>query len=137
MIIMVAMLAQKQRVGRGEQTGSWVAVQAARPLPAAVRSVRSVRLLGPMLGLLVLAAFIVLPSLITNANSVKLTGTMGFIIVGLSVGVITGLGGQLVARPVRASVPRAPSCRSRFRVAPGTSSARSSAPASPLPRSAS
>ena len=38
-IILVAMLLQKQVVGRSEEKGSWAAVQAARPLPAAIANV--------------------------------------------------------------------------------------------------
>ncbi|MDP9181698.1 MAG: ATP-binding cassette domain-containing protein [Actinomycetota bacterium] len=94
-IILVALLVQKQRVGRAEEKGSWAAVQAARPLPAAIRKVWTVRLLGPgMLATFVLL-FALLPLTITNATCVKLTGTFAFIVIGLSVGVITGLGGQL------------------------------------------
>jgi ABC-type branched-subunit amino acid transport system ATPase component/ABC-type branched-subunit amino acid transport system permease subunit len=94
-IILLALLLQKQRVGRAEEKGSWAAVQGARPLPAAIRSVRSVRALGPAMCLLFFGAFLVLPQLISNANSVKVTGSFGFVIIGLSVGIITGLGGQL------------------------------------------
>ena len=94
-IILVALLVQKQRVGRAEEKGSWAAVQAARPLPLAIRRVPAVRVLGPAFGLLFLVAFIWLPQHISNANSVKLTGTFGFIIIALSVGIVTGLGGQL------------------------------------------
>ena len=94
-IILGSLLVQRQRVGRGEEKGSWAAVQAAPPLPLAVRRVRSVRLLGPAVGAVVLAGLAIVPLLITNANSVKMTGIFGFVIVGLSVGVITGLGGQL------------------------------------------
>ena len=94
-IILVALVVQKQRVGRSEEKGSWAAVQAARPLPQAIRQLRSVRAMGPTIGLAFLALFVFLPQFISNANSVKLTGTFGFIIIGLSVGVVTGLGGQL------------------------------------------
>jgi ABC-type branched-subunit amino acid transport system ATPase component/ABC-type branched-subunit amino acid transport system permease subunit len=94
-IILVALLLQKQRVGRAEEKGSWAAVQAARPLPAAIRKVRSVRALTPAVALLFFGAFLVLPQFISNAKSVQVTGTFGFIIIGLSVGIITGLGGQL------------------------------------------
>ena len=94
-IILLTLLLQKQRVGRAEEKGSWAAVQAARPLPAAIRRVRSVRALGPGVALLFFGIFLVLPQFISNANSVKVTGSFGFVIIGLSVGIITGLGGQL------------------------------------------
>lgn len=94
-IILVALLVQRQRVGRAEEKGSWAAVQAARPLPQAIRKLPSVRIIGPAIGLSFLAIFALLPLVISNATSVKLTGTFAFIIIGLSVGIITGLGGQL------------------------------------------
>jgi len=94
-IILLALLLQKQRVGRAEEKGSWAAVQAARPLPLAIRKVWSVRLLGPLVLAVFVVIFALMPQFVTNATCVKLTGTFGFIIIGLSVGVITGLGGQL------------------------------------------
>lgn len=94
-IILVALVVQRQRVGRAEDKGSWAAVQTVRPLPRAIREVRSVRLLGPAVGLVTVAFFAVLPQLVDNATSVKLTGAFGFVVVALSVSVITGLGGQL------------------------------------------
>jgi ABC-type branched-subunit amino acid transport system ATPase component/ABC-type branched-subunit amino acid transport system permease subunit len=94
-IILLSLLVQRQRVGRAEEKGSWAAVAAGRPLPLAIRRVWSVRLLGLLLLVAVLAGLAVLPLGIDNANSVKVTGIFGFIVVGLSVGVVTGLGGQL------------------------------------------
>ena len=94
-IILGALLLQRQRVGRAEEKGSWAAVQAARPLPQAIRQLPSVRAMGPCIGLFFLVVFMILPGFVSDATSVKLTGTFAFIIVGLSVGIITGLGGQL------------------------------------------
>ncbi|MCW2571949.1 MAG: putative transporter ATPase and permease protein [Frankiales bacterium] len=94
-IILLSLLVQRQRVGRAEEKGSWASVQAGRPLPLAIRKVWTVRLLGPVLLLIVLAGLAVLPLGIDNAHSVKVTGIFGFIVVGLSVGIVTGLGGQL------------------------------------------
>ena len=94
-IILGSLLLQRQRVGRGEAKGSWAAVQAAAPLPLAIRQVRSVRLLFPSLAGVVVLGLALMPLVISNANAVKVTGIFGFVIVGLSVGVITGLGGQL------------------------------------------
>ncbi|MDT7572931.1 MAG: hypothetical protein QOE05_3105 [Actinomycetota bacterium] len=94
-IILVALLVQRQRVGRSEEKGSWAAVQPARPLPRAIRRVPAVRALSVGFGLAVLTLFAVLPLLINNSNSAKLTGTFGYVVVALSVAMITGLGGQL------------------------------------------
>ncbi|MCW2779370.1 MAG: putative transporter ATPase and permease protein, partial [Frankiales bacterium] len=94
-IILGALLLQKQRVGRAEEKGSWAAVQAAAPLPRAIRQVAAVRLLTPVLALTTIAFFVLLPLHISNSNAVKLTGSFGFVILAVSVGIITGLGGQL------------------------------------------
>jgi ABC-type branched-subunit amino acid transport system ATPase component/ABC-type branched-subunit amino acid transport system permease subunit len=94
-IILAALLLQRQRVGRAEEKGSWAAVQASRPLPQAVREVRAVRLLVPVFAALVLAVLLLLPLTLSNSTSAKLTGSFGFVVVAVSVGLITGLGGQL------------------------------------------
>ena len=94
-VIVVALLAQRQRVGRAEEKGSWAAVQTARPLPEAIRAVRSVRLLGPAVLAVFVCVFAALPLWLNNANSVKVTVAFALVVIGLSVGIITGLGGQL------------------------------------------
>src|SRR5207249_1252512 len=80
---------------RDEEKGSWAATQGWRPLPEAVAALREVRiarwvLIGAGLGL-----GIVMPFLVTNSAAVILTEIISFAIVGLSVGIVTGLGGQL------------------------------------------
>jgi ABC-type branched-subunit amino acid transport system ATPase component/ABC-type branched-subunit amino acid transport system permease subunit len=94
-LILGALLLQKGVGGREEEKGSWAAVQGWRPLPEAVARLREVRMLPWLVAGISLAAAILVPQLLSNSNAVILTGIMGFSIVGLSVGVITGLGGQL------------------------------------------
>ena len=94
-IIMIALLAQRRRFGRDVEKGSWAAVQALRPIPDALRQLWLVRNLGNITAAASLAALVVLPFLVSNASDVKLTTIMAFSIVGLSVGILTGLGGQL------------------------------------------
>ena len=94
-IILVALLLQRQRGGRDEEKGSWAAVQGLRPVPQRLLEIRLVRWLPVALTLVFLAVLAVLPLFITNSLSVKFTGMIGFAIVGLSIGVFTGLGGQL------------------------------------------
>ncbi|MCU1602283.1 MAG: putative transporter ATPase and permease protein [Frankiales bacterium] len=94
-LIVVTLLVQRTVVGRTEEKGSWAAVQAARPLPLAIREVRAVRMLGPILGIGVLSLLGLLPLVINNTHSVTVTGMFGLTITALSVGIITGLGGQL------------------------------------------
>jgi ABC-type branched-subunit amino acid transport system ATPase component/ABC-type branched-subunit amino acid transport system permease subunit len=91
----VVLVVQRRRAGRDEEKGSWAAVQALRPVPDALRRLPAVRLLGPALGLAGLALLVSLPAFTSNSLSVSFTGIIGFAIVGLSIGVLTGLGGQL------------------------------------------
>jgi ABC-type branched-subunit amino acid transport system ATPase component/ABC-type branched-subunit amino acid transport system permease subunit len=94
-IILLTLLIQKQRGGREEEKGSWAAVQALRPIPVALKQLWIVRNLGLLVGLAALAVALVLPMFISNSSSITMVSIIGFAIVGLSVGIITGLGGQL------------------------------------------
>ncbi|MCU1602994.1 MAG: putative transporter ATPase and permease protein [Frankiales bacterium] len=93
--ILVALLAQKQRVGRADEKGSWAAVQAAKPLPRVIARAPAVRLMTPALVVPLLLLLVWLPQHMSNTNASRLTAAIGLVITGLSVGVITGLGGQL------------------------------------------
>ncbi|HVU72029.1 MAG TPA: ATP-binding cassette domain-containing protein [Mycobacteriales bacterium] len=96
-IIVIALLAQRRLSGRGEEKGSWASVQALAPVPKALRELWLVRNLGRTIAVVAVAFLFLLPvsGLIDNTDAVTLTGDFAFVIVGLSVGVITGLAGQL------------------------------------------
>ncbi len=94
-IIVVALLVQRREGGREEEKGSWAAVQAWRPLPEAAMRVFAVRHLGKIAAVVALVVAALLPPFITNSASISLVGILGFAAVGLSVGIVTGLGGQL------------------------------------------
>jgi ABC-type branched-subunit amino acid transport system ATPase component/ABC-type branched-subunit amino acid transport system permease subunit len=94
-VILVALFLQQRQTGRDEEKGSWAAVQAWRPIPHELRQLWLVRNLGKVVGVIVLALAIMLPAVASNSASINLISIMAFSIVGLSVGVITGLGGQL------------------------------------------
>jgi ABC-type branched-subunit amino acid transport system ATPase component/ABC-type branched-subunit amino acid transport system permease subunit len=94
-IILVTLLLQRQRAGRDEEKGSWAAVQGLRPIPQRLQQIWLIRSIGPVLAVAFLVVLAVLPLFITNSLSVTFTGIIGFAIVGLSIGVLTGLGGQL------------------------------------------
>jgi ABC-type branched-subunit amino acid transport system ATPase component/ABC-type branched-subunit amino acid transport system permease subunit len=95
-VIVVALLVQRSRVGREEEErGSWAAVQALKPLPDALRRIWLVRHLGTIVGTIALAFAAVLPLFISHSASVTLSGIFALAIVGLSLGIVTGLGGQL------------------------------------------
>ena len=95
-VILIALLVQR-RTGsaREESKGSWAAVQAWSPLPDAFRQVPSIRNLGRVVAAGSLALAVLLPLVISNATAVIFTTIVAFAIVGLSIGIVTGLGGQL------------------------------------------
>jgi ABC-type branched-subunit amino acid transport system ATPase component/ABC-type branched-subunit amino acid transport system permease subunit len=94
-IILITLLVQKQRGGRDEEKGSWATVQALRPVPEALKKLWVVRNLGALTGLVALVVAALLPFLVSNSTSITMVSIMAFAIVGLSVGIVTGLGGQL------------------------------------------
>jgi ABC-type branched-subunit amino acid transport system ATPase component/ABC-type branched-subunit amino acid transport system permease subunit len=94
-IILVTLLAQRRHMGRGEDKATWAAVQPWSVLPDAFMKVWSVRNLGRIVGAVALVVALIIPVLVTNATSIILVAIMAFGLVGLSVGVVAGLGGQL------------------------------------------
>src|SRR5687767_4327801 len=94
-IILVALLAQRSMGGREDEKGTWATVQSWRPVPDAWRQVWLIRHGGTVVGLVVLAVTVALPLVISNTTSIIMISIFAFAIVGLSVGVVTGLGGQL------------------------------------------
>jgi ABC-type branched-subunit amino acid transport system ATPase component/ABC-type branched-subunit amino acid transport system permease subunit len=95
-VIIVALLVRSPEGGRDDDKGqAWSAVQPWRALPEKVSALPSVRRLPTALGLGLLAAFALLPLVTSNNTAIKLTSILGFAMVALSVGVLTGLGGQL------------------------------------------
>ena len=94
-LILLVMLVQRQVVGRSEERGSWATVQSGRPLPTELRNVWLIRNLGWIVGVVTLGGAALLPMLMSNSNSAKLIGIVAFVIVGLSLTVVTGLGGQV------------------------------------------
>ncbi|HWC33597.1 MAG TPA: ATP-binding cassette domain-containing protein [Mycobacteriales bacterium] len=94
-VIVGGLLLQRQRTGRDDEKGSWAAVQAWRPVPEQLRQIWLVRNLGLVTGVVALVGAGILPLLINNQHSVIVTEIIGYSIVGLSVGILTGMGGQL------------------------------------------
>jgi ABC-type branched-subunit amino acid transport system ATPase component/ABC-type branched-subunit amino acid transport system permease subunit len=93
--LMVALLLQTRGVtSREEEKGSWLAVQASRPLPDALQRIWAVRNLG-RLAVIPVGILFVAVLFTTNAAALKFSGIVGYTIVALSVYVVTGLSGQL------------------------------------------
>jgi ABC-type branched-subunit amino acid transport system ATPase component/ABC-type branched-subunit amino acid transport system permease subunit len=94
-IILATLMFQKRMGGRDEEKGSWAAVQALRPLPDVLRQFWLVRNMSRIVAVAALGLAVVLPAVISNSMSVNFTSIFAFAIVGISVGLLTGLGGQL------------------------------------------
>jgi ABC-type branched-subunit amino acid transport system ATPase component/ABC-type branched-subunit amino acid transport system permease subunit len=95
LVILVTLLLQRRRGGRDEDKGSWAAVQALRPVPEALQRIWLVRNLALVVGGVAFVLAAILPLIVSNGTSIKLVTMMGFAIVGVSVTIVTGLGGQL------------------------------------------
>jgi ABC-type branched-subunit amino acid transport system ATPase component/ABC-type branched-subunit amino acid transport system permease subunit len=94
-LILLALLLQKQRGGREEEKGSWAAVQAFRPIPDELQRLWLVRNLGFCVAVAFFGCAALLPLFVSNTTATSLTTIVAFAVVGLSVGIVTGLGGQL------------------------------------------
>jgi ABC-type branched-subunit amino acid transport system permease subunit len=93
--IVVGLLLQRVDVGRAADKGTFAAVQAWDPLPESYQRVWLIRNAGRVLAALAMAVAIVLPALLTNDRTSLLIVIAIFTLVGLSVGVVTSLAGQL------------------------------------------
>jgi ABC-type branched-subunit amino acid transport system ATPase component/ABC-type branched-subunit amino acid transport system permease subunit len=94
-VITIALLLQRGLVARDDDRGSWAAVQRWRALPEQIARLPEVRWAGHALLVLALAVAALLPLVVANSTAITLALIVGYAIVGLSVGLITGLGGQL------------------------------------------
>ncbi len=93
--ILGALLLQPRFAGRGEEKGSWTAVQGWRPLPEAYSRVFWIRNLSRIAAVVFLVAALVAPRWLGFGQTFALSGIFAYAIAGLSLGLITGLAGQL------------------------------------------
>lgn len=94
-LVMAALLLQMKPGRREDEKGTWLAVQAWRPLPEAISRSWPVRSVPVALSLALVAAVIVVPSQLTNSHAYSLSVLLSYVMVGVSLTIITGLGGQL------------------------------------------
>jgi ABC-type branched-subunit amino acid transport system ATPase component/branched-subunit amino acid ABC-type transport system permease component len=94
-IIIVALVLTRERRVRSTEGTNWTVVQAWGPLPDALRRVFLVRNLGRIVGGLALALALILPAIISDSNTVILEAIVCFGFIGLSIGIVSGLSGQL------------------------------------------
>jgi ABC-type branched-subunit amino acid transport system ATPase component/ABC-type branched-subunit amino acid transport system permease subunit len=94
-VVLAALLLQRRQQSRGRDRTDWAAVEPWRPLTAALKQVPAIRNLGwAVAGLTIVGAALV-PILATNATSTTMVAILSFALVGISVGIVTGLAGQL------------------------------------------
>jgi ABC-type branched-subunit amino acid transport system ATPase component/ABC-type branched-subunit amino acid transport system permease subunit len=93
--ILIALLFQRRQGARESEKGAWASVQPWPPLPMQVRQLWLVRNLGRIAFSALALVGVGLAALVTNSAAVTLTTILAFSLVAMSVGVITGLGGQL------------------------------------------
>ncbi|MET8550448.1 ABC transporter permease subunit [Micromonospora zamorensis] len=93
-VILVALLAQPVRARRDGEDGGWGRI-GAPPLPAAYQRVWLLRNLGRVVAGVGFAAAAVLAFVISNETASVLIAIIGFTLVGLSIGLVTGVAGEL------------------------------------------
>ena len=94
-VIVVALLFQARRGARVEDRQDWGAVQPWPALSDRLLAVSSIRNLGRVTAGLSLLAAVVLGWLSSNSTAVTLVAIAAFSLLGLSLGIVTGLAGQL------------------------------------------
>lgn len=95
LVIVGALLLQAKRTGRLEDKQDWSRLQPWGPLPEAFQRVRSIRLVGPVTGAVALAIAVLVGLRTSNNGAVTLIAITVFSLIGLSIGITTGLAGQL------------------------------------------
>ena len=94
-VILTCLLLQGKPGRREEEKGAWLAVKPWPALPEELRSVWALRHGGRLLLLPPLAVGLVLPLLLTSSRASLMAQLLALVVVGLSLSLLTGLGGQL------------------------------------------
>ncbi len=94
-VILGALLFQNRGGGREQERGEWAAIQPWPPLSRVLRQSRAVRFLGSGAGLAALGLAALVPLVASNQTSTTMTIILAIALIGLSLGIVTGLGGQL------------------------------------------
>ena len=94
-VILVALLVLRPAGGRERPQGSWTAVEAWPPVAEHLRQVWAIRNLGWLVAAPAVAVGIALPLFVSNRAAFSLTLVLSIALVGLSLVIVTGVGGQL------------------------------------------
>ena len=94
-LVLVALLVQRDRRSRDAGQDSWADVDTWRALPARLRSHPRVRLAGAVAVAAGVAVAVLVPLALEPSRAVTLASMTGYVVIGVGLGLITGLGGQL------------------------------------------
>ncbi|MHB8465070.1 MAG: ABC transporter permease subunit, partial [Acidimicrobiales bacterium] len=97
-VILLVLLFRPEPQSRAQEAtrrGAFREVEAWGRLPAHIRRMPAVRALGPAVGAIALAAAVIVPMLSSNHAAFILVVILCFAMVGLSVGIVAGLAGEL------------------------------------------
>ena len=93
--MLAVLLGQRPREGRAEAKGAWAAVTTWAPPPERLQSVWLIRHAGAVVASLAMLVALVFGVLLSSSSTVTVSAMMAVALVGLSVGIITGLSGEL------------------------------------------
>jgi ABC-type branched-subunit amino acid transport system ATPase component/ABC-type branched-subunit amino acid transport system permease subunit len=94
-LVLVALLVQRDRRSRDAGQDIWADVDTWRALPARLRSHPRVRLAGAVAVVAGVAVAVLVPLALEPSRAVTLASMTGYVVIGVGLGLITGLGGQL------------------------------------------
>jgi ABC-type branched-subunit amino acid transport system ATPase component/ABC-type branched-subunit amino acid transport system permease subunit len=95
-LILIALVTQTRRgSAREEDAGDWLSVQPWRALPRDLAGLWRVRALGWGTAIVATVVAVVLGITVNNSSAVILVAVMAFAVIGLGIGLISGLAGQL------------------------------------------
>jgi ABC-type branched-subunit amino acid transport system ATPase component/ABC-type branched-subunit amino acid transport system permease subunit len=93
--ILVGLLTQRRLGSRSEERGGWAAVPAPKPLPEAYQRIFLIRNMGRIAGAVLVVVALVLPLVLSNSAAFSLSAIAAYVVIGMSLLVVTGLSGQL------------------------------------------
>jgi branched-subunit amino acid ABC-type transport system permease component len=94
-LIAVTLLVQRRRSGRLEERAPWISVVPWPAIPEPYLRVFAIRNMGRLGALALVSIALIADAFVSNSNALVLSIIAAFALVGLSVGIVTGLSGQL------------------------------------------
>ncbi len=94
-LVLVALLAQRHQQDRDASHTRWTGIETWRPLATHLRNHPRVRLLGPVTALGAMACAALVPFTLDGSRAVTLASMVGYAVIGIGLGLLTGLAGQL------------------------------------------